>query len=226
MTPPTWKTDAIKARIHSFCAQNLVECGNAAIQRMLLSEFHIAVTSGQVAGAVKRLNIERRPEKKVGPIAERRERNANVAPLAVGSSPSTRTVYPQHSIANEPKANPAAIAEHDRRMAMPMITAKPPVISPPPVKPQPTVIERIQVALQPALPVVAAFPEPIGPVSHVPARPTLVTGSSKCRFPLWGNNERPTHKFCGSAAVLGESWCQDHRKIVFERHRPMREVAA
>lgn len=57
-----------------------------------------------------------------------------------------------------------------------------------------------------------------------PPRPVVVPRevaprimSGKCQFPLWGDHERPTHKFCDAPAPVGESWCDACRKVVFAR---------
>jgi hypothetical protein len=37
----------------------------------------------------------------------------------------------------------------------------------------------------------------------------------KCRFPLWGDNDKPTQKFCDAPTQIGRSWCKDHQARCF-----------
>ena len=40
-------------------------------------------------------------------------------------------------------------------------------------------------------------------------------GGRPCRWPLWGNRDRPTHEYCGANALPGESWCSEHLARAF-----------
>lgn len=50
--------------------------------------------------------------------------------------------------------------------------------------------------------------------------------TAKCRFPLWRLTERPTHRYCDAASPMGESWCMEHRRVVFSRWQPRVAEAA
>lgn len=36
-----------------------------------------------------------------------------------------------------------------------------------------------------------------------------------CCFPLWGHNERPTHRYCDGMAVAGRAYCSEHAAIAY-----------
>lgn len=47
------------------------------------------------------------------------------------------------------------------------------------------------------------------------AKPDPITGG--CRFPPWGNQERPTHEYCGAKRVgPGEPYCHEHRALCWK----------
>jgi hypothetical protein len=48
--------------------------------------------------------------------------------------------------------------------------------------------------------------------------------TARCCYPLWGDHERPTHRYCDAPAPLGMSYCPKHHAVVFTRGR--REEAA
>jgi len=43
--------------------------------------------------------------------------------------------------------------------------------------------------------------------------------SARCCYPLWGDHERPTHRYCDAPAPLGMSYCPQHHAVVFMRGR-------
>jgi len=51
------------------------------------------------------------------------------------------------------------------------------------------------------------------------APPAAPLGSGTCLYPLWANNEAPTHEYCGKRTSLGSSYCPTCRAIVFYRVR-------
>ena len=51
------------------------------------------------------------------------------------------------------------------------------------------------------------------------APPAAPLGSGTCLYPLWANNEAPTHEYCGKRAPPGSSYCPTCRAIVFYRVR-------
>jgi GcrA cell cycle regulator len=48
--------------------------------------------------------------------------------------------------------------------------------------------------------------------------PAARVGSATCQFPLWGHGRVPKPpRFCDAAIPLGQSWCAEHRAVVFTR---------
>jgi GcrA cell cycle regulator len=48
--------------------------------------------------------------------------------------------------------------------------------------------------------------------------PAARVGSATCQFPLWGPGRVPKPpRFCDAAIPLGQSWCAEHRAVVFTR---------
>jgi GcrA cell cycle regulator len=44
---------------------------------------------------------------------------------------------------------------------------------------------------------------------RAPRKPVVI-GAHQCRFPLWGDEEAPTHEYCQSKAIEGRSYCPEH----------------
>lgn len=60
-------------------------------------------------------------------------------------------------------------------------------------------------------------PEPV-PIERVrELAPVVLPMTGTCRWPLWANNEAPTHKYCDAPAKLGASWCADCRARVYTK---------
>ena len=57
-----------------------------------------------------------------------------------------------------------------------------------------------------ARPVAVPTPRISAPMPPAPERVALPL-TAKCRFPLWGDREKPTHKYCDAPAPAGGSWC-------------------
>lgn len=52
------------------------------------------------------------------------------------------------------------------------------------------------------------------PIVHEPSAPITLT-SKPCQYPLWGNNEKPTHKYCDKPSVFGLSYCPSCAKTCY-----------
>lgn len=102
-----------------------------------------------------------------------------------------------------PRAPKAPPAPAQTLPALPSMTTNPP---PPAIPRAPDARPRPSRAFR------APVPPPAPPV--VLAAPRL---SAKCQFPLWGDHDRPTHKYCDAPVPLGDSWCVPCRKRVFSR---------
>ena len=60
---------------------------------------------------------------------------------------------------------------------------------------------------------VRVAPEP------APPAPLPVVSRGPCQFPLWGDNERPTHRYCEAPSVVG-SYCEAHGRRCYDGWRP------
>ena len=69
------------------------------------------------------------------------------------------------------------------------------------------------VTLPPLASALVAWPVPPPLPSPAPL------GNGKCAFPLWKDNERPTHQYCNRRTPLGSSFCPDCRRLCFYRAR-------
>jgi hypothetical protein len=173
----------IIARVREFIAADPKAAGNDALARLVMEEFRVFVTPGQVAGGLYKEGITRGTGTvHRGPV--RKPATSAALPPLVSEVPVAVVIAP--------KPPPeAVIAAHDRQIAIPVITSKPPAWRHPPATPRP-----------------APTPRPI--LTSPP-----LTG--KCRWPLWPTGARPSHKYCDANAPLGTSWCIVHRKIVYGR---------
>ena len=70
----------------------------------------------------------------------------------------------------------------------------PSVISPPVVRPSMAAIEAVQ-QIRLAL-------------------PPRVSRARTCLWPMWGHDERPTHRFCGGVSAVG-SYCAEHASVAY-----------
>jgi hypothetical protein len=187
----------IIARVREFIAADPKAAGNVAIARLVMEEFHVFVTPGQVAGGLYKEGITRGTGMvHRGPV-KKPAASVTLPPLA------SETPAPVMIVAPKPPPE-AVIAAHDRQIAIPVITSKPPAWRHPPL-----------VDLRTTTPRPAPTPKPI--LTSLP-----LTG--KCRWPLWPTGARPTHKYCDANAPLGTSWCIPHRKIVYGRAAPQDAV--
>jgi hypothetical protein len=57
------------------------------------------------------------------------------------------------------------------------------------------------------------LPRPVPPPVAAPL------GNGKCLYPLWKDNEPPTHRYCDKRTPLGSSFCPDCRRVCFYRAR-------
>ena len=82
----------------------------------------------------------------------------------------------------------------------------------------PTKQERIEKALKARKHTAEAKPMPAEPrpPSIVYTRAAARPGNG-CRFPLWGDKQRPTHLYCGKQIYGFGSWCPKCRDKVFNR---------
>lgn len=86
----------------------------------------------------------------------------------------------------------------------------------------------------PTLPVLEEAPMPLVEMMLLAARAALPSAPvltlvprkpSACCFPLWNDNERPTHRFCDDVAMPGRPYCGAHHAVCFVRTRRMQEAA-
>ena len=49
------------------------------------------------------------------------------------------------------------------------------------------------------------LPPPVDPASRAP-----IASTKECAFPLWGDHEKPTHRYCNAETVRGKNWCAMH----------------
>lgn len=54
----------------------------------------------------------------------------------------------------------------------------------------------------------------------VVAAPVLSDRAGGCRWPLWPNGARPTHRYCAAPTEVGCSWCPEHLEVVADRVTP------
>jgi len=45
----------------------------------------------------------------------------------------------------------------------------------------------------------------------------LDLGKNQCRFPMWGNDEAPSHIYCGCDTEGHSNYCPDHRALVIRK---------
>jgi GcrA cell cycle regulator len=160
----------------------------------------LGVSKNAVVGKIHRLNLPCRPSPIIRDgrtpktnhemYVAMRARRATLPPLA--SQASAAPPVAVHAVALPESIavpNPAATAAHDRRVAVPEVIRK-------------------------QHPMLVDFRSSV-PARVAPLPKILVTGTGKCRFPLWATGAAPNHKYCDAAAILGQSWCAACRKIVY-----------
>jgi len=85
-------------------------------------------------------------------------------------------------------------------------------------------------ALEPRAPKTRPMAQPPPTVTLPPLASALVAwpvpppviaplGNGKCLYPLWKDNEPPTHRYCDKRTPLGSSFCPDCRRVCFYRAR-------
>jgi hypothetical protein len=79
--------------------------------------------------------------------------------------------------------------------------------------PRPVNVPPPTVTLPPLASALVAWP--VAPPPVVPAP----LGNGKCLYPLWKDNEPPTHRYCDKRTPLGSSFCPDCRRVCFYRAR-------
>lgn len=47
-----------------------------------------------------------------------------------------------------------------------------------------------------------------------------------CHFPMWPDNARPTHEYCGKARIEGQPYCAEHFKRTRSRAQPVEKAEA
>jgi len=59
------------------------------------------------------------------------------------------------------------------------------------------------------MPASAPRPENFFPIGNYPYT------TKTCRFPLWGDDEKPTHEYCQHPRIIGKPYCEEHARLCF-----------
>jgi hypothetical protein len=232
MAAPNWKTDVIREFVTAFCAGNPGAAGNAAIKAALLKRFRVAVTVGQVAGALCRWGISR------GGIRPKRPRGASrYASVEYQDGrdtdwQATRPQFPAMLTAEAESLDRLRLHRQIMRHAKARKVREPvPVAGKPSVRKvrdndsaiKPEKQRKMQLARALArheaavetLPALAGAPpagvQPSRAAAPVPMPSRHVGG---CQYILDGSTRRKV-LFCGRASVACEVYCDAHCLIAY-----------
>lgn len=240
MSDPGWCTFAVMNRIRSFCIENPTNNGNAAVIAMLLKEFHLTITKNQIAGAISRMGLLRGGFRK--PVLRGPEEVAWASPRlpemltqhsrsrengilggfaktelskvfglsAAGMKQCTRCGEWKHAI--EFSKNEGRLRSDCRKCRSVVETAARAAA------PRAPLTTRIQAIMKKPV-----EPKPPPAPLFAPAMP-FVPSVGKCMFPMWKDQERPTHRYC-DAPIHARSYCFDHARICYVATRPFKDAA-
>lgn len=71
----------------------------------------------------------------------------------------------------------------------------------------------------------AGMCDPRGAAPSDPPREFPALASGECRWPLWGNDARPSHEYCGEPAAEGRPYCPTHAARAYQPAKPLPSAA-
>lgn len=75
------------------------------------------------------------------------------------------------------------------------------------------------VSVAPDMPVTEA-PEPFFLASLPPGVVFKPRAPGACCWPLWGHNDRPTHRYCDAPSIAGMAYCPEHASVAYAGTAP------
>lgn len=153
------------------------------------------VTKNAIVGMAHRMDLPSRPS----PIRRDPDARPSTRPL-LRAGPHTLPALPSINLTPPQVTRSIAPTERESRaIRAPRVTLEA-VRVPPPFNFQSAAINRRD----------APTPRP-----ESVERPIVLLKNRRCQFPLWGDQERPTHVYCDEPCE--RSWCETHHPIVLVR---------
>lgn len=181
----------------------------------------LGLTRGQVAGVMHRARLSGAAAQRK-PAASTRGSVPRAAWAGAGMLQAPGGEVPATAKADQGATKIAELRRHgvpgfEPRLPPPASTAE----SPPDPPPQATTIQTERCVTERRADA-APFLRPVQPAIAQPLpRPKA------CLWPMWGHNERPTHRYCGKAVAPGwVPYCAEHRAIAIAKPKSAEVDAA